>query len=165
MPYKLNKLSVLIVEDTPALKKLMISTLNALGIGTIYSAADGKQAFEIFCRQNPDLVITDWLMEPLNGLELVHQMRTSKASPNKMVPIILMTGYSAQPRIENARDQGITEFLVKPFTAAELSRKISYIIDKPRDFVETQTYIGPDRRRRKIDNYDGPLRRNEDMKS
>ena len=82
-----------------------------------------------------------------------------------MVPVILMTGYSAQPRIENARDLGVTEFLVKPFSASDLARRIAYVINKPRDFVDSEQFFGPDRRRRKDEDYGGPQRRGDDRDS
>jgi DNA-binding NtrC family response regulator len=77
------------------------------------------------------------------------------------VPVIVMTGYAAAPRVAQARDKGITEFLVKPFTANELARRITYVIDAPRDFVETAEFFGPDRRRRKAIDYQGPERRKD----
>ena len=74
----------------------------------------------------------------------------------------MMTGYSALPRVAQARDTGATEFLVKPFSANDLARRIAYVINKPRDFIETSDYFGPDRRRRIIEDYQGPKRRNID---
>jgi DNA-binding response OmpR family regulator len=131
-------------------------------VGTIYTANDGEKAFEIFCRENPDILIADWHMIPLNGIELVKMIRQSPLSPNKMVPVIMMTGYSALPRVAEARDTGVTEFLVKPFSANDLARRIAYVINKPRDFVETEDFFGPDRRRRIADDYNGPKRRDAD---
>ena len=162
MAYTFERLSVLIVEDTPPLKKLLTSVLVTLGVGTIHTANNGAEAFALFCKVNPDIVITDWLMEPVSGLDLVDQIRNSDASPNKMTPIIIMTGYSARPRIESARDTGVTEFLVKPFSASDLARRISHVIKKPRDFIEAEGFFGPDRRRHRDENYPGPHRRSDD---
>lgn len=163
MSFKFERLSVLIVEDTAPMRKLVTSVLDTLGVGIIYSASDGDEGFEVFCRQNPDIVIADWHMIPTNGLELVEKIRTHEESPNKTVPIVMMTGYSALPRVSQARDMGATEFLVKPFSANDLARRIAYVINKPRDFIETEDFFGPDRRRRKIENYQGPQRRDEDV--
>ena len=66
--------------------------------------------------------------------------------------------------IEEARDAGVTEFLVKPFTANDIARRITHVINRPRDFIETQDFFGPDRRRRRDDTtYKGPLRRGDDI--
>lgn len=153
------------VEDTSPLRKLLTSVLVTLGVGIIYTADDGEQGFDVFCENNPDIVITDWLMSPVSGMELVNNIRRHKKSPNRMVPIIIMTGHGAAPKVEHARDQGITEFLVKPFSATDLARRIAYVINKPRDFVDSQKYFGPDRRRRKDTDYKGPRRRDTDRLS
>lgn len=155
---------MLVVEDTQPMQKLLVSVLEALGIRNVETANNGQDAFRTFCRHNHDIVLSDWQMEPLDGIELTRMIRKHQLSPNKMVPLILITGYSAWPRVEEARDAGVTEFLVKPFTAHDLARRVAHVINKPRDFIETQDFFGPDRRRRDADTagYNGTLRREED---
>lgn len=162
MAFKFEKLSVLIVEDTAPMRKLVGSVLETLGVGSLYYADSGETGFEEFCLKNPDIVISDWHMSPVSGIELITKIRKDPASPNKMVPVIIMTGYSAMPRVAEARDTGVTEFLVKPFSANDLARRIAYVINKPRDYVDATQYFGPDRRRRSDENYSGPHRRGED---
>ena len=162
MALKFENLSVLVVEDTPPMRKLMMAVLEALGVGTIYYAEDGESGFDSFCRNRPDIVLTDWLMEPVNGIELVKTIRQSKHSPNRMVPVILISGYSAYARVAEARDAGVTEFMVKPFTANDLARRLAYVVNKPRDFVDHENFFGPDRRRKVDKNYKGPFRRESD---
>jgi CheY-like chemotaxis protein len=162
MSFKFEKLNVLIVEDTVPMRKLVTSVLDTLGIGTIYTANNGETGYELYCRENPDIIITDWHMIPTSGIELVNKIRKSPDSPNKMIPIIMMTGYSAMPRVSEARDSGATEFLVKPFSANDLARRIAYVINKPRDYIETEDFFGPDRRRRIIENFPGSPKRAED---
>lgn len=144
------------------MQKLVTSVLETLGVGRVWTADNGERGFDMFCNENPDIVITDWHMVPMSGIELVDKIRRNDISPNKMVPVIMMTGYSALPRVSQARDKGTTEFLVKPFSANDLARRIAYVINKPRDFIETPDYFGPDRRRRVIENYQGPFRRSTD---
>ena len=162
MAFDFKKLSVLVVEDTPPMRKLIVSVLTNLGIGNVYSAADGKHGYEIYCRENPDIVILDWAMEPVSGLEMTLEIRKNQLSPNRMVPIILVTGFSALSRVAQARDAGATEFMVKPFSANDLAKRLAYVINKPRDFIDHPEYFGPDRRRRKNPDFKGPLRREED---
>lgn len=159
MGFKFEKLSVLVVEDTLPMNKLICSVLSTLGIGMIYSSNDAESGFEQYCIKRPDIALIDWHMEPVSGLELVDQIRKDPQSPNKMVPIIMMTGYSALSRVQEARDRGITEYLVKPFTAHDLARRIAHVINKPRDFIDSDEFFGPDRRRRVDSNYNGPERR------
>ena len=70
-----------------------------------------------------------------------------------------MTGYSDQPRVEEARDTGVTEFLMKPYSARDMYARIVQIIEKPRQFVDTGEFFGPDRRRRKNFTFTGSNRR------
>ena len=163
MAFQFEKLSVLIVEDTIPMLKLVSSVLDTLGVGNVLTASNGEEGYELFAAENPDIVITDWHMQPMSGIDLVKKIRLDKKSPNRTAPIVMMTGFSAMPRVAQARDTGVTEFLVKPFSANDLARRIAYVINKPRDFIETPDYFGPDRRRRKIENFKGPYRRSSDL--
>lgn len=158
MAYQFKSAIVLIVESNRAMFDLTNGVLNTFGFGKAVYAEDKETGFRKFCECNPDLVILDWLSDPDNGLELTRQIRNDPKSPNPFVPIIMMTGYSQKKRVVMARDCGITEFLVKPFTAKTLYNRIEQIIEKPRQFVKAPDYFGPERRRRAED-YKGPERR------
>lgn len=82
MPFDFKKLSILVVEDTAPMRKLITSVLETLGVGRVLSADNGERGFEIFKRENPDIVIADWHMEPMSGIELTREIRTSRQSPN-----------------------------------------------------------------------------------
>jgi len=164
MAYNLQDIKILLVEDNKGMLELVRACLQSFGVGQVYTALNGDVGFNEFRRHNPDLVITDWLMTPCDGLELSQKIRTDPASPNKFVPIILMTGFSEERRVISARDEGITEFLVKPFNTRDLYRRLYKIIESPRQFVESEEFFGPDRRRRRTDDYSGPHRRDNDGK-
>lgn len=161
MAYQFKNISVLIVESSTAILGLTKSVLESFGIQKIHPAYGALPGFQKFCEVKPDLVIIDWLDDPKNGIALTKNIRTNPSSPNPFVPIIMMTGYSQKRRVLMARDSGITEFLVKPFTAKALYQKIEQIIEFPRVFVKSEGYFGPDRRRpRNSSEYKGPDRRN-----
>lgn len=164
MTYQFKNARILIVDDMPPMLTLTSSILRIFGFENVETATDADEAFTTFCKFDPDLVITDWQMEPYDGLELVRKMRTSQMSPNRFVPVIMMTGYSHRIRVEASRDAGVTEFLVKPFKAKDLYARIEQLIEKPRQFVEAEEFFGPDRRRRKAADYKGPRRRGQDDK-
>jgi two-component system chemotaxis response regulator CheY len=155
----MKEISVLVVEDSEAMMDVMVTILTRFGFGRILTAQDGEEGFSIFQRYKPDIIITDWHMDPVDGLELIKWIRRNKYSVRRMVPIILMTGFTEHSRIEAARDMGTTEILVKPFTAEDLAKRIMHMIDVPRDFIETQQFFGPDRRRRRVEDIDGEDRR------
>jgi two-component system, chemotaxis family, chemotaxis protein CheY len=158
MGYNLSKLRVLIVDDSKNMRMLVKTILNALGVQTVREAADGQIAMQELRAGPIDIAIADWVMEPMDGLEFVRQVRTAEDSPNPFLPIIMMTGHTEKHRIFKARDSGVTEFLAKPITAKTLLMRLTNIIEHPRPFVRAKGYFGPDRRRRSED-YAGPERR------
>ncbi|MEE8129654.1 MAG: hypothetical protein V3T48_05170, partial [Vicinamibacterales bacterium] len=87
---------------------------------------------------------------PLNGLDFVRMVRFGKESPNRYVPIIMLTGHTELHRVCEARDAGVNEFLSKPVSAKAVYSRIASIIENPRMFVHTKTYFGPCRRRRNL---------------
>ncbi len=162
MTYQFKNASILVIDDMQAMLSLTTSLLKIFGFADIYTAKDAEKGFEKFCRHDPDIVLTDWQMDPFDGTELVHKIRTDPASPNKFVPVIMMTGYSHKIRVEQARDKGVTEFLVKPFRAKDLYVRLEQLVEKPRRFVDSDEFFGPDRRRRKPKDFQGPFLREND---
>ncbi len=162
MTYNLQNIQILLVEDNKPMLNLIRSVLLSFGVGNVITALNGEDGFREFCLFNPDLVITDWMMSPCNGLELTNNIRKHPKSPNKFVPVILMTGFSEKRRVLSARDHGVTEFIVKPFNARDLYRRMHKIIEAPRQFIDTDDYFGPDRRRKRKDEYTGIKRRKTD---
>jgi two-component system chemotaxis response regulator CheY len=165
VPLNLKKISALVVEDLHPMRTVIVSVLDAFGLGTIYEASNGERGYDLFQKHNPDIIITDWQMEPVDGLQMIRMIRKNKDSVNRLVPIIMMTGYSAIQRVTTARDLGTTEFLTKPFTGRDLAKRIDLIINRPRDFVETQTFFGPSRRRKNGEGYNGPRRRSDESRN
>ncbi|HEY8963057.1 MAG TPA: response regulator [Alphaproteobacteria bacterium] len=163
MAYQFDQISVLIVEDTQPTALMVRSILETFGVTKIYIARNGEDGFEMFCRHNPDIVIADWMMKPVNGIALTHMIRNEPVSPNPFVPVILMTGFSEKSRVMEARDVGVTEFLVKPFQAKDLYKRIVQATERPRQFVRTQEFFGPDRRRGREEPYRGTKKRREDI--
>lgn len=162
MPLNLERLSTLVVEDTEPMRDLITAVLERFGIGRVLHASNGNEAFGVFCEHAPDIIITDWHMNSGTGIDLVTKIRRAEESPNRVAPVIMLTGFNAASRVKKSRDSGITEYLTKPFKAEDLLKRILYVINAPRDFILNPSYFGPDRRRKKSDTYDGPLRRMSD---
>lgn len=161
MAYDLENISLLIVEDTFPMLTLAKSILHIFGFRNIMTAKNGEEGYELYEQFEPDVIITDWFMEPMDGIELTKKIRTAETSPKPYTPIIMISGYASRPRVEDARDNGVTEFIIKPYTAKDLYNKIVQIIEHPRPFIKIDNFFGPDRRRTNID-YNGPLRREDD---
>jgi CheY-like chemotaxis protein len=156
--YNLEKLRILVVDDSPHMRDIMRRIVRIFGMRQFAEAADGTQAMKVLAAFGPDIVITNWEMSPMNGLEFVRRVRTHPDSANPLVPIIMVTGHAEMKRVIEARNAGINEFLTKPLSAKALHGRIVRIIEKPRVFVRCDGYFGPDRRMQAMD-YEGPERR------
>ena len=98
--------------------------------------------------QGPDIVISDILMSPINGMLLLRWFRGSPESPNRFVPYVMLSGAADNDYVTASRDLGTTEFLAKPFSAHSVYQRLLAIIDFPRQFIAAHSYFGPDRRRK-----------------
>src|SRR6185312_711265 len=156
-------LKALIVEDNSHMRSLLRALLNSIGITDIAEAAQGQAAIKALRLRRPDLVLTDLAMKPMDGLEFTRYVRNDQNSPNPFIPIIMITGHTEKHRVEAARDAGVTEFLAKPITPQSLFTRISEIVERPRAFVRSDNYFGPDRRRKALEHYAGPWRRHDDF--
>lgn len=157
----LSDIAVLVVEDDRHMNSLVCDVLRAFGIRQIETAYDGAQGLKVLQTFNADLVITDWRMDVLDGLEMVDMIRKAEDSKNRFVPIILLTAYTEFFRIRDAIDHGVNEVLAKPVSATALYTRIAAIVEKPRPFVRVGNFMGPDRRRRapELAGFDGQCRR------
>lgn len=150
--YNLKNLKCLIVDDNANMRSLLRTILATLGMRrkNILEAFCVEDALEKLKSSEIDLIITDWRMEPVSGIDFVKRLRNEKTSPNPFIPIILLTGYTELKHVIEARDAGVNEFLAKPISPKELYVRILSIIENPRPFIKTKTYFGPDRRRQNL---------------
>jgi DNA-binding response OmpR family regulator len=117
----------------------------------VHYVRNSADALQHLRRAPVDVLMTEWQLQPLDGLGLIHFVRHDKQSPNRAMAIIMMTGRGERPDVEMARDMGVDEFLVKPFTVQTLYQRLERVIDQPRAFVLAMAYAGPDRRRRRAE--------------
>jgi two-component system, chemotaxis family, chemotaxis protein CheY len=157
--YRFDRLKILVVDDSPHMRKLVVTILQAFGASQISEAADATRGWTTLREINPDVMFLDWMMEGMTGLDLVKMVRTSVASANPFVPIVMLTSYTQLDQVRAARDAGVNEFLAKPVSARAILTRLTAVIEHPRPFVRTKAYFGPCRRRRGHDEYRGPERR------
>ena len=170
--YDLRRFTVYLVEDNGFTRRLLEIMLGDFGFGKVMTAKHGAEAVEYFKNRhgnpqsaaNPglDLVISDLIMTPIDGLLLLRWMRTAKESPDRFVPFIMLSGAADNEYVIQARNLGSTEFLAKPFSAHSVYKRILEVIDYPRQFVTTTNYFGPDRRRRNTGAPDSEMRQTTD---
>ena len=159
---RFDLLKILLVDDNPHMRILLIEILRAIGVRQVYEAVDGAEAMTLLRRVAIDVVFTDLSMSGLDGIDFVNLVRRSPDSPNPFVPIVMITGHSTERRVHEARDAGVNEFLAKPVTARGVIHRLTLLIESPRPFVRSESYFGPDRRRRDDPRYQGERRRADD---
>ena len=158
----LQAIRLIVVDDNPHMRAIVLAMLRGTGLSQVRQARDGGQAFAMLRQEPADVALVDFLMAPVDGVHFTREVRLSKDSPDVFLPVIMMTGHSERSRVEEARDAGVTEFMIKPLTLRTLVDRLEAVIDRPRPFVRTLTYFGPDRRRRDNPRYAGPRRRAAD---
>jgi CheY-like chemotaxis protein len=159
MRVEFSRLRFIIIDDNAFIRRVMRALLHGFGAREVFEAEDGAAGLEAFMQHAPDIVITDWEMPILDGIEVAKMIRQPGSSPNAYVPIIMVSAHSEMRRVMQARDAGVTEFLVKPISAKSLYQRVLNAVANPRPFVRTSNYFGPDRRRGVSPDYAGPERR------
>ncbi|HEY3919721.1 MAG TPA: response regulator [Stellaceae bacterium] len=143
---KLERLRVMIVDNSPMMRELVHGVLESVGIRQFLEASDGRKALTQLPVFAPHLAFVDWEMEPMNGLDFVRAVRALPEHDNPYLPIIMLTSHAEEAWVIEARNAGIHEYLVKPTTGASILARLSSVINNPRPFVRTDDYFGPARR-------------------
>lgn len=117
---------VLVVDDYQTMIRIIRNLLNQLGFKNIEEAKDGRQALEKLNSGRFGLVISDWNMEPMTGLQLLKEVRADKVL--KDTPFIMVTAESKTENVVAAKQAGVNNYIVKPFNAETLKSKIQSVI-------------------------------------
>ncbi len=121
-----KNMNVLIVDDYKTMLRIINNLLKQLGFPNVDEATDGSMALEMFKNKQYGLVISDWNMEPMSGLELLKQVRAG--THNKDVPFIMITAESKTENVIAAKQAGVNNYIVKPFNAETLKTKIETVL-------------------------------------
>jgi two-component system chemotaxis response regulator CheY len=138
----------LVADPSSHMAGLVTLMLHSLRIRAVDEVSDTRRATAALGRHHYDLILIDEQLGGESDFDLIRGLRAAPENPNRAVPIIMMAGTPDAAMIAAARDAGVTEFLRKPFSAQHIALRLDAIRAKPRDFVETDAYVGPDRRRR-----------------
>ena len=117
---------VLVVDDYGTMRRIMRNLLGQIGFVHVEEAVDGSSALELLRGRNFDLVISDWNMEPMSGLELLKAVRADARFQH--LPFIMITAANKADNVVAAKMAGVSNYIVKPFTADTLKRKIDTVL-------------------------------------
>jgi len=111
---------VLVADDSSTMRKIILRSLQAVGVTEVAEASDGAEAVAIFAPGKFDMVLTDWNMPGMTGLEVLKKIREQ----DKEIPVIMVTTEAEKTRVLEAIQAGVTDYLVKPFTPDTLREKL-----------------------------------------
>lgn len=121
-------MKILLADDTPAIRTFIATVLRKMGYLDIAEAEDGAQAWAALRSTKVDLLLTDWNMPVMNGLELLEKVRHQPGY--EQLPVLIFTGRNTKDDVVNAVKSGASGYLVKPFTVQQFSAKIRELIGK-----------------------------------
>jgi two-component system chemotaxis response regulator CheY len=126
---RLSAATILLVDDTPYFRTLLCNFLDPLGLGKLLEARNGKEALGHIARERVDLIVCDWKMPEMDGLELLRHVR---CHPDwNSIPFIMITGQADKHVVVESVRLKVTDFLVKPVDAKTLARKVAKALAAP----------------------------------
>ena len=121
-------MNVLIVDDYKTMLRVVRNLLTQIGFSNIDEAIDGGSALEVLKTKQFGLIISDWNMEPMSGLDLLRAVRSSSDANLSKVPFIMVTAENKVENVMAARQAGVNNYIVKPFSAETLKSKIAAVL-------------------------------------
>jgi two-component system, chemotaxis family, chemotaxis protein CheY len=154
----LKGLMFLVADSNPYFSRIVVGLLRSFGANNIAEVRNSYDAIRMLNGQKVDILLCDDKLPPHGGLQVTHAIRRKADNENRNVPIMIMAGDTRESMIKIARDAGANMVIAKPLSPTSLYDRLSWIAFNPRQFVDTETYYGPDRRF-KIEGYPGGVGR------
>jgi len=158
MTYDFSNLSVFVINETKFTQNLVANLLRCMNITQIKTFYEVSEAIAGGASLSPDVMVMDYLADGQDGRDGVRLVRQQEDERLAFVPIIVVSAYTEYWRVTAARDAGATEIVALPVSVRVLYKTLTRIATKPRPFVRTPDYFGPDRRRKQRP-FEGPDRR------
>src|SRR5664280_3196284 len=143
----LKDLNILIADNNAYARRLTRTMLMNLGARLVIEAADGLAALELIRTCDPDVMLLDWEMPGLNGMEVLRIVRSPGVFPRPKLPTIMLTNRAKRAHVLEALRVGVHEFLVKPTSPKALCERLMSVVIKPRPMMTVGKYYVPKPRR------------------
>jgi two-component system chemotaxis response regulator CheY len=124
-----KSLTVLVVEDNANLRKVLVNIMHKIGFQQTLEAEDGQQGWELLKSGKVGLVLTDWSMPVMSGLDLVAKIRAAQ-EPVRSLPVLMITAYDTKSSVVTAGKQGVDAYIIKPFSVQTILQKIEEAVAK-----------------------------------
>ncbi len=156
----LTDLKILVVENDLGMRKFLRAVLSASagGIAEYAEVTNGEEALRVLDVYTPDIVVSNWGSGPVSGIDLLRRIREGAAGDSAFLPFIMLTTRDDAHWRAEARDAGVSKYLLKPAPMQKLLQAIADVTQDLKPFVRSEGYFGPDRRNRDT-TLSGPERR------
>lgn len=159
----LSKLNALIVDADDYAVEMLARIMRGFGLKNQSSAHTGEAALRAILERNPDLALVESRLPDMSGAEVIKRIRRHENPLIRQMPLIIVTGHAVAANIEAARNSGANIVIKKPVSASVLFDRIVWAASTDRHFIETETYVGPDRRVKFLGPPNGVGRRSTDL--
>ncbi len=160
----LRDLVILVADPSSYMSMLIHSMLRGFGSNKVLEARSSTNVLQVLTNQKIDIMICDSRLPPHGGLPLTRAIRRKQDNANRTIPTLVMTSDGRETTVKLARDAGANMVIAKPMSPGSLYDRLAWIAFNPRQFVDTPTYFGPDRRF-KIEGYPGGIGRRKGDKA
>lgn len=150
----LEHASVLLIDDNPQALDILSSVVQGFGVREQIRCGSALDACGILKRRMVDLILVDCAMPQMDGYDFIRWLRRETSQPTCLTPVIMLTGHAAPSNVHKGRDCGASFVVAKPITPGVLLQRILWLASDEREFVKSESYVGPDRR---VRNFGPPL--------
>lgn len=141
---KLDYLNVLVVDDNLGIRHLVRTMLTMFGASVPAEAGSAEEAMTVLRSQPIDLLVCDWHMEPVDGLELLKTVRTAPDSPNRLLPVVMVSAFLDERGTAPLLQAGANAVVAKPLTLRTFANAVFDVIDRPGAFIRPERHSEPD---------------------
>jgi CheY-like chemotaxis protein len=132
-----SPLTILVIDDSPFMQRLLAEMLASFGVGKVLCAAGAEEAFERMETRMPDVIFCDWQMHPVDGLSLLRRLRQQTQS---YVPFVMVTGHNANEDVTLALGEGADSYIVKPFSSETLMNHLIKVIVQDKGHLASDSF-------------------------
>jgi len=160
---RITALRVLVADPYAQLREIIRDILlRGIGVAEVYEARDNEDIITLLHDLPCDVVIADTNLSPVGAVELTEKIRAGEDGVDPFTPVIVMSGHADLKEIITARDAGANDYIAKPLSAKILDLRLHALVERPRPFIRSDDFFGPDRRRHHKTSFRGSERRSRD---
>ncbi|MBX9460989.1 MAG: response regulator [Brevundimonas sp.] len=146
----LGHVAVLLIDDNLQALDILSSVIQGFGVKEQIRCSSAVEAAEVLRRRQVDLILVDCAMPEMDGYDFTRWLRREAPAAARQTPVVMLTGHAAASRVQKSRDCGASFVVTKPLTPTVLLQRIVWLSTDEREFIQSESYVGPDRRVRNM---------------